>query len=404
MDTPHLPTFLVGLASAMEYSRKFKDANNEEYAWRFNPLIAFYNLGENKVTDLLAHFLNPEQTHGQKRLFLDAFFEHFDLKEQVAGYKSVTVTREKATDKGRKIDLLLDFDQGKFGVAIENKIWGPDQPQQLADYSQWMQKTYNGRYILIYLTPYGKLPGDNSITIAEWERLVGAQQAKIANYGTDIISLLDVWQERCKADKVRHFLKDFKQYVHHKVNQNIFMEDQNTIVAYALANEQNITAALSVANNIDAIQNALLRKLKTQLEEVAQRQGVTLGHFNLHKADRYRGFSFLYPTELGKNYFVQFQWQDKGIMYGNWGFAGIKQKDEVLYREFTELFGASGPDAPTDAWLWCTPWKAYRYLSDPANVQCLDVERYADIANGKFAQAVEKILIDVLAKTTSGTR
>ncbi|MBC7553851.1 MAG: PD-(D/E)XK nuclease family protein [Taibaiella sp.] len=212
MIDPDISSFFSGLEATIAYAKKYQENNSEEFAFEFNPLIHFYDKGENQLSDMLAFFLDPEEKHGQKRLFVDIFLKELGLTEIVGFYTNVRVKREQPTDERRKIDIVLFFDN-RYAIGVENKIWAPDQNMQVSDYYDWLDKHYPNRFSLIYLTPYGHSPS----AIDESRKII------IKDHSTFTINLIKLWAEKCKADKVRHFLKDFSQFVDNEIKGCMFV-------------------------------------------------------------------------------------------------------------------------------------------------------------------------------------
>jgi hypothetical protein len=107
-----------------------RKAFKENYAY-FAPQLAprfnscnFINPGETKLSEILAMLLNPKGDHAQCELFLKLFFAEIGV--DYPNHKSkIEVKCEALTDKIdnslRRIDILVAFDDKKFGLAIENK-------------------------------------------------------------------------------------------------------------------------------------------------------------------------------------------------------------------------------------------------------------------------------------------
>src|SRR5690606_17763297 len=110
-----------------------------------------------------------------------------------------------------RIDIYIEFEN--FVVAIENKIRAFDQKDQLQDYANFLAKTCNGRFLLLYLNPYGLEPGENSIRNKDLELLKEQGKIRIMSYNKDLFGLLDSWKRCCEAEKVGHFIGQFKDYL-----------------------------------------------------------------------------------------------------------------------------------------------------------------------------------------------
>jgi hypothetical protein len=126
------------LAKWMAEKAELKEKNRTDGSL-FNPLKSI-DIGETTHSTLLGDLLNPQGSHGQKKLFLESFLTLIGVPDPAKGKWVVTV------EKGR-IDILLCRLKPSSVVIIENKSNNAnDQPNQL--YRYWHQKIY---------TPYPKL-------------------------------------------------------------------------------------------------------------------------------------------------------------------------------------------------------------------------------------------------------
>lgn len=115
--------------------------------------IAGYPHYENACSNILAFYMDPEESHGLGTLVLDALMSFGASAEtDVAIGGSVSVEREVATDKGR-IDILITSDD--HAIVIENKIHaGVSNP--LEDYANYLDHAADGRLkhkVLLTLHP-----------------------------------------------------------------------------------------------------------------------------------------------------------------------------------------------------------------------------------------------------------
>ena len=113
---------------------------------------------ETMHSKILAEFLNPQGSHGQRTLFLKYFQkllkDHFKFKGEFSDRTSVTT--EFSFGNGR-LDILIEDESNKSVCVIENKIFASEQPEQLERYAEWLRKERKGwDFILIFLTLNGR--------------------------------------------------------------------------------------------------------------------------------------------------------------------------------------------------------------------------------------------------------
>lgn len=140
----------------------------------------------------LAELLNPKGSHGQEDIFLQLFIRKFDIKIDTA---TASVEVEKYIGKrtittGGSIDIYI-YDNLGDSITIENKIYAPDQENQLLRYYNYCDKN------LLYLTLFGDEPSEKSI-VAEGIKLKTEDDFKLISYETDIVE----WLTACRKEAV----------------------------------------------------------------------------------------------------------------------------------------------------------------------------------------------------------
>lgn len=112
-------------------------------------------------SDFLAYLLDPMQNHGLHDDFLRCF-----LRETVpevlgaASFERVVVQREY-----KYTDILIEDEEAKVSVIIENKIWSPEGAGQLKTYWEAISAKHpdpDWRIYGVYLTPTGRSPSGDS--------------------------------------------------------------------------------------------------------------------------------------------------------------------------------------------------------------------------------------------------
>lgn len=97
---------------------------------------------EELCSNVLAFYMDPEESHGLGSLVLDALARagNIAVDEGVGG--DVSVDREVGTDVGKRIDILIESDS--HAILIENKIHAPaDNP--FDDYAAYLDKIAGDR-------------------------------------------------------------------------------------------------------------------------------------------------------------------------------------------------------------------------------------------------------------------
>jgi hypothetical protein len=195
----------------LQYAKSAQKQLDAQLATRLNIIRDFVGPDENRITDIMADLLDPEGRHGQDRVFLESFLKGVQLPELVAeGVKSIS--RERFTNNGRRIDLLIEFESGR-ALAIENKPFAKDQLKQISDYCDELAQKFAPGYTLFYLTPSGQSPPSDSIEAGKRDSLLRQRTLRCISYRMEIVNWLESCVRECKAEKVRWLLRDFAEYV-----------------------------------------------------------------------------------------------------------------------------------------------------------------------------------------------
>jgi hypothetical protein len=176
----------------------------EQLIGRFN---IFDSLGivrtEIRHSNFLAWLLDPNESHGQGSLFLNAVL--MDLLRQSppalrpfspiqldgAEMSGVQIRREY-----RSIDVLIECDDPRFVIVIENKIDSREHSNQLRRYRKTVSELYgNVPTQFVYLTREGDEPSDDGWTIYTYrdihQTLSRVRRANEGNIGADVLTFLD---------------------------------------------------------------------------------------------------------------------------------------------------------------------------------------------------------------------
>jgi hypothetical protein len=308
-----IENLLYTVKSRIDSHLKFKNQYNKQLAFDFS-LFHFFSIGENKISQVLAFFLDVNQNHGQGSIFLSEFVKTFYDKE--IDIIQIENTCEKVITENRRIDIYIKLEG--LTIAIENKIWADDQKNQLKDYSAFLENKSKGKYLLLYLSPYGLEPSLKSISEKRKEQLLKENKLKIISYKDEIISLINNWLVICEADNVSHFLKEFKKYLEHKFlgknTLNMSKELRNIIYD----NEREV---LQLVNEYKGIENEIFSKLNTVGKELNKthldiNSGLEVSKIGLFNWDGNR----YYKLSISKNnnkIWIQFEKKDLHL-YSNY--------------------------------------------------------------------------------------
>ncbi len=282
----YLKPYFSGLNSTIRTVKNVQALYEPVNAFRFN-LFNFWYPGENKLSQILAFFLDPKQTHGQGDVFLKIFLDEFGLKQFVNDTNNVSIKCEYAITDQRRIDILITFYSDGFAIGIENKFGAGDQENQLHDYAKYLKSRFN-KHVLFYLTPNGTEPSLTSINKENYELYTSDGSMQIISYTNNIISLINQWSLACRADRVRFFLNDFEQYFKQELIGDTFMNEHQIVADYALSTPENLAAAFDTFKAFDKIKDEVGKrftdKLTAKLKSVFNKEGwkvVEYGNLNV---------------------------------------------------------------------------------------------------------------------------
>ncbi len=197
------------LAGSLRIFRETSAPLERAYAFNFNSfelLIA----NEQSLSRVIGFLLDPKETHGQGIAFLKSFFREV-LEKVIKDFVSpkdpdlekARVRLEYLTSTRRRIDIVIDLPE--LRLAIENKPWANDGDMQIADYYDFL-KRQNKQWVLCYLTPGGQSSESAGKATPEKDYFCLSCQKHM-------LSWLKACMKDCKADRIRHFIEDFEEYI-----------------------------------------------------------------------------------------------------------------------------------------------------------------------------------------------
>jgi len=178
----------------------------EERIGRFNifDALSIVNV-EIRHSNFLAWLLDPNESHNQGGLFLQAFL--MDLLRQSTpeqrpeGLSPITLDGGELRGvevrrEWRNIDLLILCDDPRFVIAIENKIRSGEHSNQLQRYKSIIREQLgDAPRQFVFLTPEGDEPTDDDWTVYDYRslhdclrRVVDANRSAI---GEDVLAFVE---------------------------------------------------------------------------------------------------------------------------------------------------------------------------------------------------------------------
>ena len=188
--------------------------------------IAGYPHYENVCSNILAFFMDPQESHGLGTLVLDALVSAGGIDASEGSISSsVSVDREVTTQAGNRIDLLITSDD--HAILIENKIYATVN-NPFADYTSYLDLNHGdlvGHKILltVFPTSEGHEWGFANLTYTD---LVGEIRSLLGRYVSsadtrhltiflDFLNTLENLQRGTRMDReLIEFLADRNDDVH----------------------------------------------------------------------------------------------------------------------------------------------------------------------------------------------
>jgi len=280
---------------------------------RFNMFrVLGVNHYETTHSAILAELLDPKGSHGLKKDFLEAFVKIAFSSEafQIFDVEDAHVYTEYYTADGR-VDILIEDGKG-HAIIIENKIYAGDQEEQLKRYNKFAQNKYgDANYRILYLTLDGSEASENSSDGVGYEQL---------SFEKDIIS----WLDECVKIATRFPLvrETLVQYINHLktlTNQDMNKKNTDEIVQLLSSSKENIEAAFTVFENIQALRSNLAERLIARLNEIAKELDIQVEvGSQFIKGEKYA--KFIFKISKWEYFDIQFEFEkgnfiELGYMY-----------------------------------------------------------------------------------------
>ena len=289
--------FVVGLKPRLDAARNLERELNRHLAHRFN-VMDYVRTDELGLSRLVADLLNPNASHGQGPLFLQALLDNLKLTKRWAGLHpdGARVSLERVIAAQRRIDVYVQIPggDGLYCLAIENKPYAGDQENQVRDYLEHLARKFQERFLLIYLSPAGEGPSDWSLAEEELDKWTGRflvmsyhdnveavvdEEAFMDAYGAfrDSFSLTDwlsVCYHNCQVERLRWFLRDALLFCQRTFGDHHMTTDSEAraVEEYLLSNPDNLDVAQAVYESWPAVRDYVCKGFLEHLRSCVERK------------------------------------------------------------------------------------------------------------------------------------
>ncbi len=282
---------------------------------------------------ILSDLLNPKGSHGQGSIFLEKFVTQFDITD--FDFKTAKCEKEKSLgaktlETGGRIDIYIE-DAKKNKILIENKIYAPEQENQVLRYT----KVENAH--VFYLTLEGDEPSNYSK-----RDLKNTEDFQSISYRDDIIK----WLELCKKEAVNHPIlrETITQYINLikiLTNQSTVLFMSEEIAKTILKTDDTLAAYFASYKQMEVVLNKILETFKNQLEELKckladeRKIDITL-EFGVKRNKRYSGFNISTENMRKHNITIRFEFESKatrGLLFGFRKIIDIKDNPAEIIKE-----------------------------------------------------------------------
>jgi len=325
----NLKQLLVRTKQLIDFQRESEELKGE----RFN-LFSILRMEHNERyahSAFIAELLNPKGSHLQGGVFLKLFLKridtklNFDIENTIVKVELHIISKVLEKNRGGYIDLFIEDIKGN-AIAIENKIYAKDQPQQLERYFIYR----NSNYELYYLNLDGSAPAKISCG-----PLVEGEDYKILSYQDEMIDWLhDCLKEASEAPILRESIKQYIVLLK-KLTNTMDDKQEKQLIKIMLAHYEE---SEFIANNFlkvrdefaERVRQAVFKKLESiYMNKLDVWEGSPANKKNSQVWVNYK----LNPNQ--KVFFGIDGFSGRGDYFGGAVFAGVftNGKDNIEFKE-----------------------------------------------------------------------
>ena len=360
INSTEMTTLLRQIHDMLEKQRSAARKNALYETDNFNP-FRFFATHENGLSAVLAFLLNPEESHGQGRAFLDTFLRHIE-RDDFLSYDKVKVSQEKTLGSQRRHDIVIEGFMDKktaWILSIENKLRdAADQKNQIKDYMQDLQGRNKEKHCLIYLpSSEERMPSEESVDKDSLDDYMTKNNLKVI----DAEWLID-WLE--KTPIVAPIMSQFVYFFIQFLRRDIMGETSEThaLVDVIVQDKSMLDAALEILAAEHQLRNFLWNKLKKQLGEKCKEAYPNLAAKGWEIEDDFKptsrymwlGFSLKRNGKYYKSVAIEFASTNyHGCYYGAW-LRNYKDSGDSIFIEKINQYQESEKSNKSKMWLF---WK-----------------------------------------------
>lgn len=174
-------------------------------------VFSIWNTGHLEVvmhTPFLAALIDPKGTHGQQRLFFEAFMKSF------SGLSTEEILSDgwKVICEQERIDLKIVNYKLMKAIFIENKVYSLAHSGQLSRYYKIFHETFNAQGSFIYLTINGESPNEEGFDNSVYDR--NKMDIKCISYKVDINNWLRDLTDKIMAPRVKGIVEQYLELLY----------------------------------------------------------------------------------------------------------------------------------------------------------------------------------------------
>ncbi|MCR4800533.1 MAG: PD-(D/E)XK nuclease family protein [Bacteroidales bacterium] len=266
---------------------------------------------EEQHSTIIANFLNPQESHGQKDKFLKLFLEEIGDDTEIETSNSKIYTEFK-TDYGR-IDIFIENKEQKKAIIIENKVYAGDQEEQLIRYSTFLKNSYDGNGALYYLTLDGKEASEYSTG--------GNKEIKYnrISYSKHILNwIVSCIKESTTTPLIYATLEQYKNLIEQLTNIGM-----NKNLLKIMAEHPKEVKAIYDAQN-EFAEYVYKTYVQPAFQKFAKENNLVFNDEEISDSDYYANF-FFYNEEWRKSMAI-YLYQDTGDKFLKLGISSTKSK------------------------------------------------------------------------------